>query len=502
MKLSPGSFLWLLAHDQRLTWRGLTAMFVGWSKPASIVAVVAGLVGLHALAWGALSLRTLSPEYFTRASLATAATGIALWMIAQGLLGGTRSLYERSDLDVLFASPLPVWKAVTSRALAITGSSLAAVAPLLMPLANAGTIREGANWLALYPIIVSMALAATAVGFILAVGLFAIVGPRRARLISQILAALIAGAFVLGVQVAAILPRGVMHQVWAAVSGVQGALLEVAAPLWAPAFAAATGDAGALLALLTGALVIFGAAVVTLSGTFARATLTAAGSADAARAGRDRPFQAGVQRALRIKEWRLLIRDHNLVAQIGLQIIYTLPIAVVLLRSPQDIPPAIALAPLIVVLAAQLAASLSWITVSGEDAPELIATAPVPAIRATAAKLSAIALPVAVILAAPLLTLALISPLAAVLTVAFGAAAGASTALLNVWHPMPGNRRGMLRRHSQSKVIAIAEHGVALLWAVAIVATFFESKASLVPVGLVAIVLLTFRPKRLVARHS
>jgi ABC-2 type transport system permease protein len=60
---------------------------------------------------------------------------------------------------------------------------------------------------------------------------------------------------------------------------------------------------------------------------------------------------------------------------------------------------------------------------------------------------------------------------------------------------MPGNRRGMLRRHSQSKVMAIAEHGIALLWAVAIVASFFESKASMVPILLVGLILWTFRPK-------
>ncbi len=495
MKPASGSFMWLLAHDLRLSWRQLAAMFAGWSAPATIVAVTGGITGLHAIAWGLLSIRAIVPEYFTPASLATAAIGVLLWMIAQGLLGGTRSLYERSDLDVLFASPLPAWKAVTSRALAITASSLAAVAPLLIPLANTGAYREGAAWLSLYPIMISMALAGTAVGFILAVGLFSVIGPRRARLVSQILAAIIAGAFVLGVQVAAILPRAWMVKVSAAFGGVQRSLFDEQAPLWIAAQAAAHGDAAALLGFTLASLIAFLLAVYTLSGTFARATLTAAGSADAAWKGKDRPFRAGSHRALRTKEFRLLIRDHNLVAQIGLQIIYTLPIAVMLLRSPQDIPPAIALAPLIVVLAAQLAASLSWITVSGEDAPELIATAPVQPAQAASAKLSAIAVPVCVILAAPMLTLAMISTTAAAYTFCFGAAAAASTALLNLWHPMPGNRRGMLRRHSQSKVMAIAEHGLALLWAVAIVASFFESKVSMVPILLVGLILWTFRPK-------
>ena len=73
--------------------------------------------------------------------------------------------------------------------------------------------------------------------------------------------------------------------------------------------------------------------------------------------------------------------------------------------------------------------------------------------------------------------------------------AGASTALLNFWHPMAGNRRGRLRRHSQSKIIAMAEHGLALLWAVAAVAAMVHPLVATVPLALVAAVLWMFRPR-------
>ena len=107
---------------------------------------------------------------------------------------------------------------------------------------------------------------------------------------------------------------------------------------------------------------------------------------------------------------------------------------------------------------------------SGEDAPELIAAAP-GAARAEVelAKVTAIGVPVLVILALPLAGLALLSPFVALLVALFAAAASISTALLNLWHPMPGNRRGMLRRHSQSKLMALLEHLMAMLWAIAIV---------------------------------
>ena len=191
--------------------------------------------------------------------------------------------------------------------------------------------------------------------------------------------------------------------------------------------------------------------------------------ADATSRHRASQFGAGVGRTLRRKEWRLLTRDPNLFSQLSLQIIYTVPLAVVLVRGLENIPLAAALAPAVVVIAAQIAASLTWIAVSGEDAPELIAAAPVGRAEVELAKITSIAVPVLVILALPFAGLLYLSPHVGMLVLLFSAGASASTALLNLWHPMPGNRRGMLRRHSQSKLMALLEHLMAMLWAIAIV---------------------------------
>src|SRR4029453_5763993 len=115
----------------------------------------------------------------------------------------------------------------------------------------------------------------------------------------------------------------------------------------------------------------------------------------------------------------------------SLQIIYTIPLAVGLLRSADNMPVAIALAPAFVVIAAQVAASLAWITVSGEDAPELIAAAPVSRTEVESAKIAAIGVPVLIILAPALLGLALVSLPSALLVAVFASAAALSTALIN-----------------------------------------------------------------------
>lgn len=248
-----------------------------------------------------------------------------------------------------------------------------------------------------------------------------------------------------------------------------------------------------MVAVVALGLVLFAAAVLCLGERFARANLAAAGAPahvlkpDKKQA--QRRFNAGLGRNLRRKEWRLLARDPSLFTQLGLQIVYTIPVAVVLLRS-ETLPAVLALAPTIVVIAAQIASSIAWITVSGEDAPELLASAPVAAASVDRGKLSAVALPVAIILTLPLACLASISLTAALLTTLIAACAGASTALVNFWHPMPGSRRGMLRRHSQSKLIALVEHAFAILWAITIVFAMMGTWLTLSPVAVVAGALL------------
>ena len=83
---------------------------------------------------------------------------------------------------------------------------------------------------------------------------------------------------------------------------------------------------------------------------------------------------------LRRKEWTLLLRDPWLVSQTLMQLLYLLPPAFLLWRSFGERQRAalILLVPVLVMAAGQLAGGLAWLAISGEDAPELVATAPLP----------------------------------------------------------------------------------------------------------------------------
>ncbi len=504
MKPGPGSLRWLAAHDLTLSWRRFLDMFGRLSPLATWGICLGGIIVLHLVAW---RIMVLLPRLKPELGHAISATGavfvvfVLAWMTAQGLLGMARTLLERGGMDLMLASPLPVRVILASRLASTAMSSFGSVALLALPLANMAAILYGPAWLAVYPTLLALAVIGTLGGAVVAICLFLWCDPRRVRAIAQLCAAVIGGAFLLAMQVSAMLPSAARGAVadYLARSNI-AALLE-------PAVAAASGDPASLVGLMVFAAMLFAAATLTLSPSFLRASLRAAGAAaetGGPRAAADHrlSFGAGVAKSLRRKEWRLLRRDHSVFAQLSLQIIYTVPLAVVLLRSADNMPLAMALSPTIVVIAAQVAASLAWITVSGEDAPELIAAAPVSRAEVESAKIAAIGVPVLIILAPALLGLALVSPPGAMLVALFASAAALSTALINLWHPMPGSRRGMLRRHSQSKLMALLEHLLAMLWGVAVFVALLGSAAALVPVALVVVILAFLRPATRRSAHD
>jgi ABC-2 type transport system permease protein len=497
MSPAPGSFSWLVAHDVRLNWRRFADMLGGAGIVGLTSLFVGGGIVLHLVAWPAVLWidPLVHGNGATVMPTATAVFCIFTWMIAQSLFGVTRTLYERGDLDLLLGSPLPVARILAAKAAAIAASTLGSIALLVVPLANVGALLGNPAWLAVYPTLIALALISTSLGLGLSIGLFFLLGPRRARLYTQMVGAVIAGAFVLGAQIVAILPGQLRDAIieWFASAGAAQGFIRNAVFLPVDA---ALGDGRAIVMLLAIGLGLFALAVNVLATRFAAATLAASGApSGGVRTRRAMPltrFSGGLARNLRRKEWRLLARDPSLFSQLGLQIVYTIPIAVVLLRS-EALPTALALAPTIVVIAAQVSASLAWLMVSGEDAPQLMASAPVVTSEVDRAKLTAVALPVFVIVALPLAGLAIVSWRIALLTAVFASAGAASTALLNFWHPMPGNRRGMLRRHSQSKLIALVEHALAILWAIAIVLTLMSSPVALIAIVLVAAILAFIR---------
>jgi ABC-2 type transport system permease protein len=100
-----------------------------------------------------------------------------------------------------------------------------------------------------------------------------------------------------------------------------------------------------------------------------------------------------------------------------------------------------------IVLAAGLAAPLAWLTITAEDAPDLLASAPVSRGALLRAKLEAALLPVLPICLVPLLFLLRTHPWFG-FSMSFAAAGGAlSAAVINMSNPMAKRRDSFKTRH-------------------------------------------------------
>lgn len=505
MRLSPGSFVWLVRHDLRLSWRGFRGMFGSLRTRSVMLILLAGVALLHLLAWPVASFLSQSedPRIVPEGIVAAALVFLLCWLLSHALTSSTRALFSRGDLDLLIAAPLPARRIVAARALSIAVECAAGVGMLILPVANMAALRGMPHWLALYPLLAASALLAAAGGLSLAVLLFRLVGPRRTRLLSQILATFIGAGFVLSLQAVNVLPKAMRDELFSVLQNGPGHSTFEHGLIWLPV-RAALGSGLDLTIWVAAAIAVF-ALVCGLAGeAFVNSALRSAGAAASAsprqlkrRQAKALAFKSGPGAALRRKEWRLIGRDPFLVSQIFLQIVYTLPISVVLWRSQgPGASLAFSVAPAIVVIASQIAASLAWLTISSEDAPEFLATAPVTRRQIERRKLEAVALPLAVFLAAPLLGLAWMSLETAAWTLVFSMGAAASTSLLNLWHPMPGRRGDLLRRHSQSKLVALMEHLLSLCWALGLVMAIIDPVLAAIPLSVAFGVLWLNRPKR------
>jgi ABC-2 type transport system permease protein len=493
---SAADFSRFVLHDLRLSARGLASMFGSLSLRRLAVLIALVFVALHIAAYpvaGWLIGIEDGPDGPARVT-AILASGVALvlpWIIGQSIADFTRTLFGRSDLELILASPVDAHSLLAARALSISVGAVASVALLLAPVADVAALRGHPHWLALYPALLAAGLAGTGLGVIVAMGLFLAAGPRRARLFGQIAATSIGVSAVLGAQIVAMVPEGTRTAILAAFAPPANAATAPHGLLWAPVRAAA-GDPQAILIWAAFGAVIFALACVLFGERFARAAIASAGApahAGAAARGTSR-FGASASTALRIKERRVVWRDPWLMSQLLLQAAYTTPLAVILWRGGGPTGTVgVAFTPALVVIAAQLAGALSWIALSAEDAPDFLTTAPLPRAVIERAKIAAIGQPIALILALPLAALAFASPWAGFCALLFGAGAIASAALVNLWRQAPSRRGLVLRRHSQSKLVGMMEHLVSILWAVATTTAVIGSWVTLVPLAAVAAVL-------------
>ncbi len=247
----PGSILWIARHEFRLAWRDFVAMATAGRPTRAVVAVLLTLFYVLFMHWLAdlIARQYASAAPDAHALLVLSGIIALAWslMLSQALEHVTRAFYTRSDLDLLLSSPLSARKLFAVRIVAIALGTMVLSLLLIGPFVNVLAWHGGPQWLAGYGVVVAMGSAAGAVAVLVTDTLFRFIGARRTRHAAQILAAIVGAAFVIGVQVVAIVAYGNLSRLQVLDSDWLLALAPGPdSPMWLPA-RALLGDLAALL---------------------------------------------------------------------------------------------------------------------------------------------------------------------------------------------------------------------------------------------------------------
>jgi ABC-2 type transport system permease protein len=499
---TPGTLAWFAQHEFRLTWRDWLSMMTG-GKPGRermlVVALVGFAAGLHVLAYTMVARHAGAGLVSDKTTLVVVTgSGLLSWllMLSQAMESVTRAFYARSDLDLILASPLAPRKVFSVRIAAIAISVIAMATLIAAPFINVLTVIGGARWLCAYGVTIAMGAAATALAVALTVALFRLIGPKSTRLIAQIAAAVIGAGFVIGLQAAAILSYGTMSRL--ALLQSDAVLVRAPgfdSPLWWPA-RAILGDPVALAAVAGVGLALLGGAILLFAPRFGEHAIAAAGVAQTrARQRRRGAFRrTSAAHALRRKEWALLRRDPWLMSQTLMQILYLVPPALLLWLSIEHGTGAlIVVVPVLVMAAGQLAGGLAWLAVSGEDAPDLMASAPVPPGLMTRAKIEAVLGCIAFVFAPFVIVLAIASPSHALVTATGIVLSAVAASQIQLWFRAQAKRSQFRRRHTSSRIATFAEAFSSIAWAATTALAAAGSSAVLIAAAVAIIILLGAR---------
>ena len=477
--LPPGSIPWLLLHELRLNYRAVALRKGGRTRLIIMGAALALFTAFGGVPLArALARAPIGETPFLLMSFDLGVVMVFTLILSQTLSSAVASFYERGDLDLLLSSPLPPRRVLTVKAVGVATTPFLWFALFLTPLAIPMAVLGQPRWLTDYVVLAAIALLAAAAGISIAMALFRLIGARRTRTVGQLLAAVIGAAFFLVSQSRNFMPDGGRSAFGGLARWAVSGVFAPNAPLAWPA-RAVMGEPLPLLAFVVVSLAIFALVTAGLGRRFAGDAAAAAGSGVTTarvshRAVTAKSFGGGVFATLMRKELRLLVRDPMLLSQVLLRTLYVLPLTFVMIKNGahghdagQPLISAVRLAALagaVTFMAGQVAGSLAWITISAEDAPELLACAPVDGALVRRAKLAATMVPVAALLVLPLIALLWIKPWVGVCASVGVVASAASAGLVNLWFEKPAPRKAFRSRRGGSVAGAIAEIVLGLGW--------------------------------------
>ncbi len=424
----PGSLPWLVLHDVRVKARGREGR---WGRIiAMLLLALLPIVGGAVMAWrvrgGAdLPLAALG-------SVGAVLLGMMLVMVSSAYAHVLRLGRDRGELELLLTAPLPV-------ALPF----LLLTAPFFLFSAAFGHV----TWVAGPLVVVSVALVATALALTIATLLDRLLGPKLAKLVAQVAGVGLAAAVFALAQAPNFAPKWFDAQL---------AFFSQRPPTpfdW-PA-QAVFGQPLPLITVLGLALAASQCSAWLAASRMEAAPADPTAAPHVPRRGRAVRFGGSATAVLFGKELKLLGRDPELISQIGQQLVFMVPILALIFTDGQVTPARLAAAG--VFLAGALSSSLAWLVLCAEDAPDLIAAAPLRPGVAIRAKLAAALTPPLLMVSVLALVVLPKSPVAVAVMLPMALVAGLASAAMQAWTQPPARRSAFRKRYRSSLLMAVGE---------------------------------------------
>jgi ABC-2 type transport system permease protein len=212
----PGSFAWFAFHESRLAWRDWRWLMTRGRQGragAAALGFLAFAVFMHGLAFATLSrsFRPIgAPDSHELVVIAGALALAFSGMLSQSMELVTRVFYARGDLELILTSPAASAKLFAVRIAAVAATILSMSLVFAAPFINVQAWLGGPRWLCAYPVVLALSTLAAAFAVVIVAALFFVIGARRTRFVSQIVAAVIGAAFAIGLQFAAIVSFGTL----------------------------------------------------------------------------------------------------------------------------------------------------------------------------------------------------------------------------------------------------------------------------------------------------
>jgi ABC-2 type transport system permease protein len=457
-----GGFLWLLAQEARILWRGsllvrsrryvlVPALLVG-ALFQGVALLLAGLIVQHDLPLPEMILVANVNLFF-----------FSFLMLARAMSAAIDVLYGRGDVDFLLASPIPPGRVLAVR---MVGVAMTVAAPWLLlggVLANALAFY-GEFWaLAIYPMLLAVGLLVSAAAFAMVVVLVGWMAPGKARGLANVLALTI-GLLIFGLgQAPRFIPPSAMRDLWYSVmpSG------DAAGMQWIPG-KAMLGQPLPLLLFGVFTVAVFGLVWVSLAAKFNSGALSAAAYRPGAKPPRQAhgQFGRGVFATAFVKNLRLLTRFPGLVSQTVYRSLTLAPVLLILAGKVRIGSGPQVVAPLLVFLAGQLGLFFISVMVGTDQAPELAASAPVAAGTMRRGTLFAAGYAAMVVMALPVI--AVLGREAAVMPALLCGMAGVllSNLVLGLNSPIPLTRAAFGKQQTGTVLGLILGVSVSSFWAI------------------------------------